>query len=104
MTYFNADTLMNDKYTYNLNTTEKCVLYKILLTAENQIVDRDLTERQKEVYILFKKGHNQAEIASILRLSQPTICRHICSINRIIDDRIRYAFYGARAVMDSELL
>ncbi len=55
------------------------------------IMKNDLTERQRSCLTLkYVKNMNQAEIAEKLKLSQPTVCRHIATAKGIVNNRLAY--------------
>ncbi len=73
---------------------EQKILRKSLSFVLPQIVERELTQKQRlcfEMFYMNKK--TQGEIAHILRLSQPTVSRHIKSAENIINRIGMYCIY-----------
>ena len=66
------------------------------------IMDNELTERQR-VCLKFKYVHNkkQDEIAELLKLSQPTVSRHINTAKDIVNNELKYCYYAVSSALDS---
>lgn len=55
------------------------------------ILKNDLTDRQRDcLKMKYVDELNQAEIAERLKLSQPTVCRHIALAKSIVNNRLSY--------------
>ena len=55
------------------------------------ILKNDLTERQRLcLKMKYAENLNQTEIAAKLKLSQPTVCRHIATAKSIVNNRLSY--------------
>ena len=71
------------------------ILRNSLYAVLPKIVKNELTQKQRlcfEMFYIDKK--NQKEIASILRLSQPTVSRHIKSAEAIIEKIGSYCIFS----------
>ena len=66
------------------------------------IIERELTERQR-VCLNYKyiNGKNQAEIAELLKLSQPTVSRHINTAKDIVNNKLQYCVFAVINALDS---
>lgn len=76
---------------------EQKILRKSLSFVLPQIVERELTQKQRlcfEMFYMNKK--TQCEIAQILCLSQPTVSRHIKSAENIINRIGKYCILGIK--------
>lgn len=74
---------------------EQRILCNSLYAVLPKIVKNELTQKQRlcfEMFYIDKK--NQKEIASILRLSQPTVSRHIKSAEVIIEKIGSYCIFS----------
>lgn len=55
------------------------------------ILKNDLTERQRMCLKLrYTDNLNQTEIARRLKISQPTVCRHLTTAKDIVNNRLSY--------------
>lgn len=65
------------------------------------IMNNELTEKQS-ICIRYKYllGKNQAEIAQILNLSQPTVSRHINAGKDIINNSLKYCYLALNQAID----
>lgn len=65
------------------------------------IINNELTEKQS-VCIRYKyiMGKNQAEIAEILNLSQPTVSRHINAGKDIVNNSLKYCYLALNSAID----
>ena len=60
-------------------------------TIVRKIVDSELTQRQREIYLLYyEEGMAQFEIAAKLRTNKSTICRTLQRAERTVDRIMRY--------------
>ena len=56
-----------------------------------KIVDSELTQRQREIYLLYyEEGMEQFEIAEKMRMNKSTICRTLQRAERTVDRIMRY--------------
>lgn len=65
------------------------------------IIDTQLTEMQALCYRLHKQGINQSQIAEKLKLSQPTVSRHISNANKKLNSYIKVAYLVAINVVEA---
>ena len=65
------------------------------------IIDTQLTEKQALCYRLHKQGINQSQIAEKLKLSQPTVGRHILATNKKLNSYIKFAYLVAINVVEA---
>lgn len=64
---------------------------KAISTVLPLIMKNDLTQRQQSCLKLkYINNLNQAQIADRLKLSQPTVCRHIATAKEIVNNRLSY--------------
>lgn len=78
-----------DKYFGDID--EQKISRNAISTVLPLIIKNDLTERQQSCFTLKYVNHlNQSEIAKKLKLSQPTVCRHISTAKDIINNRLAY--------------
>lgn len=65
------------------------------------IMNNELTEKQS-VCLRYKylMGKNQAEIAEILNLSQPTVSRHISTGKDIMNNSLKYCYLALSSAID----
>lgn len=65
------------------------------------IMKNELTERQR-VCLRYKyiTGLNQQEIASRLKLSQPTVSRHIQTAKDIVNNKLKYCYAALSAAIE----
>lgn len=65
------------------------------------ILENELTERQSVCFkYRYLSGKNQQEIASILKLSQPTVSRHISAAKDIVNNKLKYCYAALSAALD----
>lgn len=65
------------------------------------VIDTQLTEKQALCYRLHKQGMNQSQIAEKLKLSQPTVGRHILAANKQLNSYIKFAYLVAINVVEA---
>lgn len=76
---------------------EQIILKKALSKVLPLIIERELTEKQSLCLRLFYvHGKSQKEIAAQLRLSQPTVSRHIAAAQRIVNKIAGYCLYSVK--------
>lgn len=76
---------------------EQRVLIKSISKALPLIMKNELTEKQSLCLRMFYvHGKNQMEIARELKLSQPTVSRHISSAKAIVNRFLTYCFYSVK--------
>jgi RNA polymerase sigma factor (sigma-70 family) len=65
------------------------------------IMDNELTKRQS-VCLRYKYINNksQAEIAELLKLSQPTVSRHIATAKDIVNNNLKYCYMALSKGLD----
>ncbi len=76
---------------------EQKILQNSLKFILPQIVERELTQKQRicfEQFYIRRKSQN--EIARMLRLSQPTVSRHLKSAESIVNRIGMYCIYGIK--------
>lgn len=74
---------------------------RILISSVSQalplIIKNELTQRQSLCLRMFYVyGKSQVEIAKELKLSQPTVSRHIKSAKDIVNKFLAYSFYSVK--------
>ena len=66
------------------------------------IIDRELTERQRIcLNYRYVSNKSQNEIAELLKLSQPTVSRHINAAKDIVNNKLQYCVYAASSAIES---
>lgn len=76
---------------------EQRILIKSISKVLPLIMKNELTERQSlclRMFYIF--GKSQVEIAKELKLSQPTVSRHIKSAKDILNRFLSYSFYSVK--------
>ena len=65
------------------------------------LMERELTERQ-EVCLRYHYvyGKSQSEIAALLKLSQPTVSRHIRTAKSILNNELAYCYAAVYTALD----
>lgn len=65
------------------------------------IMDNELTQKQS-ICLRYKyiNNKNQAEIAEILQLSQPTVSRHISTAKDIVNNSLQYCYIALTKAID----
>ena len=65
------------------------------------IIENELTQRQR-ICLSYKyvSGKSQQEIASIVKLSQPTVSRHINSAKEIVNNKLKYCYAALAAGLE----
>jgi len=66
-----------------------------------KIMERELTEKQS-VCLRYKylDGLTQGEIADLLKVSQPTVSRHITTAKDIVNNSLKYCYLALTAGLD----
>lgn len=76
---------------------EQRILIKAISKVLPMIIKNELTERQNLCLRMFYVfGKSQVEIARELKLSQPTVSRHIKSAKDIVNKFLSYSFYSVK--------
>ncbi|MDE5984412.1 MAG: LuxR C-terminal-related transcriptional regulator [Eubacterium sp.] len=76
---------------------EQRILIKAISKVLPLIIKNELTERQNLCLRMFYiHGKNQMEIARELKLSQPTVSRHIATAKSIVNKCLSYCFYSVK--------
>ncbi|HBN38664.1 MAG TPA: hypothetical protein DD404_03970 [Ruminococcaceae bacterium] len=76
---------------------EQRILIKAMSKVLPMIIKNELTERQNLCLRMFYVfGKSQVEIARELKLSQPTVSRHIKSAKDIVNKFLSYSFYSVK--------
>ncbi len=76
---------------------EQRILIKSMSDVLPLIIENELTQRQSLCLRLFYvHGKSQTEIAKRLKLSQPTVCRHIASAKAIVNKCLSYCYYSVK--------
>lgn len=88
-----------------LSYDEKKLIFNIIDKCEEIIIQNNvITDKQKEIYLLWKEGNAQVEIATKLNLTQPTVSRQLnIAINKV-NNCLKYVYYGARSVIDNNVI
>lgn len=89
---------MTDKSKYDDNGfDEQRILLKSISKVLPLIIKNELTPRQSLCLRLFYVHHkSQVEIARELKLSQPTVSRHINAAKDITNKYLGYCFYSVK--------
>lgn len=74
---------------------------KIMLSALKSvfalIIERELTQKQSLCLKMYCVEHmSQRQIAELMKLSQPTVSRHITSAKAIINKYLNYCYYSLK--------
>ena len=93
--YFNSNYSQLDGY-----DREKAK-QKAFQTVVPLIMNNELTQKQS-VCLRYKyiNNKNQAEIAEILQLSQPTVSRHISTAKEIMNNSLQYCYIALTKAID----
>ncbi|MGN1124069.1 MAG: sigma factor-like helix-turn-helix DNA-binding protein, partial [Eubacterium sp.] len=76
---------------------EQRILVKSISSVLPLIIENELTPRQSLCLRLFYvHGKSQTEIARQLKLSQPTVSRHIAGAKAITNKCLSYCFYSVK--------
>lgn len=76
---------------------EQRILVKSMSKVLPLIIKNELTERQNLCLRMFYVyGKNQVEIARELKLSQPTVSRHISTAKAIVNKCLAYCYYSVK--------
>lgn len=74
---------------------------KALQTIMPLIMDNELTEKQSIcLRYKYQNDKSQAEIASLLKLSQPTVSRHISTAKDTMNNSLKYCYIAVSAAID----
>ncbi len=89
-----VDAYMRDVNKYDEEPIDdRRILIKSVSSVLPRIIEYELTEKQRLcVKMFYVQGKNQVEIARQLKLSQPTVSRHIHSAKTILNRFIGYCF------------
>lgn len=92
------DSYMTDKNRYEENDfDEQKILLKSISKVLPLIIENELTERQSLCLRLhYEHGKSQTEIARELKLSQPTVSRHLRTAKDITNKFLTYCFYSLK--------
>lgn len=92
-----------EEYMRDVNSTadngfdEQRILIKSISKVLPLIIKNELTERQSLCLRMFYVfGKSQVEIARELKLSQPTVSRHIKTAKDIVNKFLSYSFYSVK--------
>lgn len=81
----------------NESDDEQKILSKALSRVLPKIIENELTPRQSICLRLFYvHGKTQTEIARELKLSQPTVSRHINTARAIVNKILGYCLYSVK--------
>ena len=73
------------------------ILIKALSAVLPEIIKNELTEKQNLCFRLFYvHGNTQSDIARKLKLSQPTVSRHIATAKAVINKILSYCFSSVK--------
>lgn len=92
-----SDGFLDSSAGYDRERAKRAAIKKVL----GLIIDRELTERQK-VCLKYRyiSNKSQSEIADLLKLSQPTVSRHINTAKNIVNNSLQYCAYTAASALD----
>lgn len=88
---------MTDKSKHNDDNDfdEQKILMSTMSKVMPMIINNELTPRQSLCLRLFYVHQkSQTEIARELKLSQPTVCRHISTAKSILNKYLSYCYYS----------
>lgn len=92
-----------EAYMTDTNAYEECehdeqkIMIKAISYVLPRIIENELTARQSLCLRLFYvHGKSQTEIARQLKLSQPTVSRHIASAKAITNKCLAYSFLAVK--------
>ncbi len=89
---------MSDKNVFEDNGfDEQRILVKSISKVLPLIIENELTQRQNlclRMFYIF--GKSQAEIARELKLSQPTVSRHLKTARDIVNKFLSYSYYSVK--------
>ncbi len=93
-----VDTYMTDANRFEEDGyDEQRILVKSISSVLPIIIENELTPRQSLCLRLFYvHGKSQTEIARQLKLSQPTVSRHIATAKAITNKCLSYCFYSVK--------
>lgn len=93
-----VDEYMTDSNRFEENGyDEQRILVKAISSVLPKIIENELTPRQSLCLRLFYvHGKTQSEIARELKLSQPTVSRHITTAKNITNKCLSYCFYSVK--------
>ena len=76
---------------------EQKILLNSLQAVFPLIIERELTQKQSLCLRMYCVEHmSQRRIAEIMKLSQPTVSRHISSAKKIINKYLNYCYYSLK--------
>lgn len=86
---FYCDTTTNNTDGYDKERARR----KAFSTVVPLILKNELTQRQN-ICLRYKylNGKSQSEIAELLKLSQPTVSRHISTAKDIVNNNLKYCY------------
>ncbi|MGN0521144.1 MAG: RNA polymerase sigma factor [Eubacterium sp.] len=93
-----VDSYMRDINRFEDNPAdEQKILLKSISSVLPKILEYELTDKQRLcIKLFYVQGKSQTEIARQLKLSQPTVSRHISSAKAILNKFIGYCFYSVK--------
>lgn len=94
---FVEEYMSNTTNTEENDFDEQRILIKSISKVLPLIMKNELTQRQNlclRMFYIF--GKSQVEIARELKLSQPTVSRHISSAKDIVNKFLSYSFYSVK--------
>lgn len=96
-----------DEFYYNLTSTfgesdDKAIARRRAFSAVLPIIiDNELTPRQSTCFkFKYLENKTQDEIASQLKLSQPTVSRHISTAKDIVNNNLKYCYLALSKGID----
>ncbi|MCM1286311.1 MAG: hypothetical protein NC213_08775 [Acetobacter sp.] len=76
---------------------EQKIMLSAMKTVFPIIIEKELTSKQNICLKLYCIHHkSQKEIAEQLKLSQPTVCRHIQTAKEIINKYLNYCYFAVK--------
>lgn len=93
-----------DTYISNTGTIEELdsfdeqkILLKALQAVFPLIIEKELTQKQCLCLKMYCVEHmSQRRIAEVMKLSQPTVSRHISTAKKIINRYLNYCYYSLK--------
>lgn len=89
------DEIYYDKNADSCGYEKERATHKALLDVVPMIMEKELTQKQN-ICLRYKYVNNktQTEIAEMLKLSQPTVSRHISTAKDIVNSHLKYCYFA----------
>lgn len=96
-----TESFFNDDYSAMDGFDREKAKQKALEAVVPLIIDNELSQKQS-ICLRYKyiNNKNQTEIAKILKLSQPTVSRHISAAKDIMNNSLKYCYIALSTAID----